>query len=137
MALAGEAAAGVPDEIVSFPEWRESLGGISSLSEEVKRAYVNDILGLLRACKSERRALSAGFIRWFLRRPGLREEERQAERAAFQWLFKAARAAGKTRLTNREFVEPQAGPIGLAAGDQRRFEAPAGAGLPPLAADDM
>ncbi len=138
MALAGDAAHGNSDEIVSFPNWREALNGVSSLSGVVKRAYVNDILGLLRACKWEQRPLSAGFIRWFLARPGLRAEERLAERAAFQWLFKAARAGGATRITDQAFVAPEAmAQAALATGQQRRAQAPGGGVLPPLAAMDQ
>ena len=136
MAISGKGGGGKPDEIVSFPEWREELSGASALSVGVKAAYERAILGLLRACKSTGRPLSAGFIRWHLARTGLTEEERQAERTGLAWLFKAARAAGKTRPAERAFAPPTVAEV---AGSERARSAGSVARkpVPPRAADDQ
>ncbi|QYM77712.1 integron integrase [Horticoccus luteus] len=136
MALAGERTEQKLDEIVSFPEWGEVLNGASAWSAEVKQAHVRAILGLLRACKATGRPLSAGFIRWHLARAGLTENARRAERAAFAWLFKAARAAGKTRPAARGFVAPEVGEQ-RPADNPRRSGPGAGPAVPPLAAADQ
>ncbi|QYM77846.1 integron integrase [Horticoccus luteus] len=136
MALAGERTEQNLDEIVSFPEWREVLNGASAWSAEVKQAHVRAILGLLRACKATGRPLSAGFIRWHLARAGLTENARRAERAAFAWLFKAARAAGKARPAARGFVVPEVG-AQRPADNPRRSGPEARPAVPPLAAADQ
>lgn len=139
MALADHGAGGKPDEMVSFPEWREVLGGASALSAEVKQAYVKAILGVLRACKSTGRPLSAGFIRWHLARAGWNEEARRAERAGLAWLFTAARAAGKTHPSTRAFTPPGATAAESTARADRALPARPGAGtmVPPRAAGDL
>jgi hypothetical protein len=116
MATVGTNAEAKFDEIVSFPEWRESLQRAPELAAGTKLAYERAILGGLRACKAWGRPLSAGFIRWQLARAGLTETSMQAERAGLAWLFLAARAAGKTRRVEGAFVPPAADEAGEARG---------------------
>lgn len=130
MASAGSGEDKNQDEIVSFPEWREVLGGASALSAEVKQAYMEAILGALRACKSAGRPLSAGFIRWHLAREGLSDAARRAERAGLAWLFTAARAAGKTHPSDRAFAPPTASAA-------RSARPGGGTRVPPQAAGDL
>jgi hypothetical protein len=59
---------GNPDEIVTFPDWREELGWASALAVEVKQAHLSAIPGALRSCKAAERPLSAGFVCWHLGR---------------------------------------------------------------------
>jgi len=116
MATVGTNAEAKFDEIVSFPEWRESLQRAPELAAGTKLAYERAILGGLRACKAWGRPLSAGFIRWQLARAGLTETSMQAERAGLAWLFLAARAAGKTRRVEGAFVPPAVDETGEARG---------------------
>lgn len=120
------------DEVVSFPRWREVLRE-SQLSLEIRRDYQNDIGGLLRACKSARRPLSAGFIRWYLERRGLSERERDYEREAFKWLFQSARKVGGVARQARGFVAPMSN-----AADLEAWSGPSSHGMPPpTAASDL
>ena len=132
MALAGQSSDGMVVDVLSFPEWKKVLEQ-ADLPESTRRQYVKEILGLLRACKSLRRPLSVGFIQWYLGRRGLAPEERQVERTACQWLFRAARTAGRIARRPGGFVPPAES---IPAGEQRRFEPSLESALPPLAATD-
>jgi integron integrase len=124
------------DEVVSFPEWRHAMDEEASLSDSQRETYVAAILGLLRACKLHRRPLSAGFIRWFMEFPGADQAHRKGQRPAFAWLFKKARAAGKTENAGRVFSPPKE-PLESVLGNRRRFRPKEGPNLPPLGADDL
>lgn len=50
MALAGMNAEAKSDEIVSLPEWQESLQAAPALAAQEKLAFERAILGRLRAC---------------------------------------------------------------------------------------
>lgn len=70
-ALAAPGAGEEPDEIVSFPEWREGWAGPRHRQRGEEQASVRTILGGLRAGKFTGRPLPGGLIGWDQNRAGV------------------------------------------------------------------
>ncbi|WED65009.1 integron integrase [Synoicihabitans lomoniglobus] len=122
------------DEYLDFKAWKARLQS-SRLPSNRRKLFETEIHAVLRVCKTTRRRLSVGLMKWYVeaceRRDGSRYEIR---REALRWLVREARKTANTQPASGAFIPPS---TGLPAEDLNGLNATGHSQPPTLRAVDL
>ncbi|WP_324725962.1 integron integrase [Actomonas aquatica] len=91
--------------VIDFRDWSRVLE--KDLSVQHQRSFFRQqIIALLKACKTYRRSASTAFIKWYLKNRFNHPQSRERAREALLWFYQTAFKCRAVKPDEREFIPP-------------------------------